>query len=243
MVRFLSSQRERRTPTNSWPGTKVQTRHKSPFNPQTFPPPTSQSRWFSPPPGVCANFFTVEHSLPKKREYILYAPVTHEQNELYQSILEHDIRSFLENKHLSKASSTGTSTPRKRKSESPDEEDDDFSTVATPRTRSGLSSTVMSRSSSSRSMRKRPRTSYREMTDSEWYEAMEQAEKTQFKDDYTPSPEVQKLTSTSKSPSRLRAIITCRKILGKPQPTKYDYATSKGGESPVFVRLACHTWH
>ena len=141
----------------------------------------------------------MEHSLPKKREYILYAPVTHEQNELYQSILDHDIRSFLENKHLSKASSTGTLTPRKRKSESPDEEDDE-SSVATPVTRSGLSSTAMSRSSSSRSMRKRPRTSYREMTDSEWYEAMEQAEKEQFKDTYTPSPEVLKLSTTSKRP-------------------------------------------
>ena len=46
-------------------------------------------------------------------------------------------------------------------------------------------------------MRKRPRTSYREMTDSEWYEAMARAEKEQFKDDYTPSPEVLKLAGTS----------------------------------------------
>src|SRR5437764_12481834 len=34
------------------------------------------------------------------------------------------------------------------------------------------------------------------MTDSEWYSAMEKAEKKQFNDDYTPSPEVLKLTST-----------------------------------------------
>lgn len=174
----------------------------------------------------------MEQSLPKKREYILYAPVTKEQNELYQSILDHDIRAFLENKHLSKASSTGTLTPRKRKSESPDEEDDD-STVATPRTRSGLSSTAMSRSSSSRSMRKRARTSYREMTDSEWYEAMEQAEKTQFKDEYSPSPEVQKLTTTSNP--FLTKDVNCREILWKPQSTKHDYATSKSCESPVSV--------
>jgi hypothetical protein len=38
------------------------------------------------------------------------------------------------------------------------------------------------------------------MTDSEWYEAMEKAEKEQFKDTYTPSPEVQKLSTTSKCP-------------------------------------------
>ena len=123
----------------------------------------------------------VEHSLPKKREYILYAPLTVEQNELYQSILDRDIHSFLENKHLARVTSSGTVTPRKRKSESPDE-DTEVSTNSTPRTRSGTS-TPMSRSSSMRSTRKKQRTSYREMTDSEWYEAMEKAEKEQFNDE------------------------------------------------------------
>jgi len=136
----------------------------------------------------------VEQSLPKKREYILYAPLTVEQNELYQSILDKDIRAFLENKHLSRATS-GTVTPRKRRSESPDEEEE-TSAATSPRTRSQGSAPNMSRSSSMRSMRKRQRTSYREMTDSEWYSAMEKAEKEQFNDDYTPSPEVVKLTST-----------------------------------------------
>lgn len=133
----------------------------------------------------------VEHSLPKKREYILYAPLTVQQNELYQSILDKDIRSFLENKHLSRASS-GIATPRKRKSESPEE--DEESTNSTPRTGSGTA-TPMSRSSSMRSTRKKQRTSYREMTDDEWYEAMAKAEKEQFKDYYIPSPEVQKLST------------------------------------------------
>lgn len=150
-----------------------------PLSPQTFP------------------LMKVEHSLPKKREYILYAPLTHEQNELYQSILDKDLRAFLENKHLLKATSSGTVTPRKRKSESPDE--DEESGESTPRMRSGAS-TPMSRTSS-RSTRKKARTSYRELTDSEWYAAMERAEKEQFKDEYTPSPEVQRLASTSTVPS------------------------------------------
>jgi len=51
-----------------------------------------------------------------------------------------------------------------------------------------------------RSVRKKQRTSYREMTDSEWYSAMEKAEKKQFKDDYTPSPEVIKLQNPTRSP-------------------------------------------
>ena len=119
-----------------------------------------------------------------------------EQNEIYQSILDRDIRTYLENKHLSKASS-GTITPLKR---SPEEEDDDESIVTTPRTRSGTG-TPMSRDSSQRSSgRKKQRTSYREMTDSEWYEAMQKAERNQFKDNYTPSPEVLKLNTTRISP-------------------------------------------
>ena len=46
-----------------------------------------------------------------------------------------------------------------------------------------------------RGTRKRQRTSYREMTDNEWFTAMEKAEKEQFKDDYTPSSEVTKLST------------------------------------------------
>jgi hypothetical protein len=38
------------------------------------------------------------------------------------------------------------------------------------------------------------------MTDSEWYSAMEKAEKKQFKDDYTPSPEVIKLQNPTRTP-------------------------------------------
>lgn len=155
----------------------------------------------------------MEHSLPKKREYILYAPLTAEQNELYQSILEKDIRAFLENKHLSRATS-GTVTPRKRKSESPDDVDEDTSAVSTPRTRSGASTPNMSRSSSIRSTRKKQRTSYREMTDSEWYSAMEKAEKEQFSDDYTPSPEVLKLTSSTRTFLPLRFSLMTGKFSG-----------------------------
>jgi hypothetical protein len=40
------------------------------------------------------------------------------------------------------------------------------------------------------------------MTDSEWYSAMEKAEKTQFNDDYTPSPEVIKLQNPTRTPPK-----------------------------------------
>jgi hypothetical protein len=46
-----------------------------------------------------------------------------------------------------------------------------------------------------RGTRKKQRTSYRELTDYEWFTAMEKAEKEQFKDEYTPSLEVAKLST------------------------------------------------
>ncbi|KAI9706991.1 MAG: hypothetical protein M1820_004579 [Bogoriella megaspora] len=51
----------------------------------------------------------VEHSLPKKREYILYAPLSASQRELYQAILEGNSRDYLENKAVEHLS--GTATP------------------------------------------------------------------------------------------------------------------------------------
>ena len=42
----------------------------------------------------------VETSLPKKREYILYAPLTSTQKELYRKIKDNDIRAYLEEKAI-----------------------------------------------------------------------------------------------------------------------------------------------
>ncbi len=42
----------------------------------------------------------VETNLPKKREYILYAPLTPSQKELYRRIKDNDIRSYLEEKAI-----------------------------------------------------------------------------------------------------------------------------------------------
>jgi ATP-dependent DNA helicase len=42
----------------------------------------------------------VETLLPKKREYILYAPLTSEQKELYRKIKDNDIRAYLEEKAM-----------------------------------------------------------------------------------------------------------------------------------------------
>jgi len=56
----------------------------------------------------------VENMMPKKREYVLFAPLTPMQRELYQAILDGTSRSYLEEKameRLSLGSTSGTTTP------------------------------------------------------------------------------------------------------------------------------------
>jgi ATP-dependent DNA helicase len=56
----------------------------------------------------------VESLMPKKREYVLFAPLTSMQRELYQAILDGTGRSFLEEKAVQRLSlsRSGTATPR-----------------------------------------------------------------------------------------------------------------------------------
>lgn len=57
----------------------------------------------------------VEHSMPKKREYVLYAPLSTEQRELYNEILHGNSRSYLEDKvveTINSRAASGTNTPQ-----------------------------------------------------------------------------------------------------------------------------------
>lgn len=53
----------------------------------------------------------VEKMLPKKREYILYAPLTQMQQELYQAIVTGTSRTYLEEKAMERLSMSGSATP------------------------------------------------------------------------------------------------------------------------------------
>jgi hypothetical protein len=70
------------------------------------------------------------------------------------------------------------------------------------------------------------------MTDTEWFEAMEKAEKEQFKEEWTPSPEIKHLSIRI---HRARLTANFRQILGESEFTEHDNATSKGFESSLFV--------
>jgi len=45
----------------------------------------------------------VENSLPKKKEYLLYAPLTRQQKEVYDAIVARNIRPFLLAKKVGEA--------------------------------------------------------------------------------------------------------------------------------------------
>lgn len=60
----------------------------------------------------------VEKLLPKKREYVLYAPLTQMQKELYKAIMDGTGRSYLEEKAIERLSMSGTATPSSVRSSS-----------------------------------------------------------------------------------------------------------------------------
>ena len=105
----------------------------------------------------------VETMLPKKREYILYAPLTQAQREIYIKIKDGEIREYLEEKAMErmtgsvgslavrtlkrKAGASGTSTPNK----------------------SAKSSRASTPASSIRSVRGKRRQNYAEVSDREFF--------------------------------------------------------------------------
>ena len=106
----------------------------------------------------------VETALPKKREYILYAPLTAEQKDLYREILNGSGRQYLEGKAwerlTAKNEKLSRATSLKRKVEGGD------SPISNKSLKSSGTSTPASETSSTRRRRK-PQT-YKDITDREF---------------------------------------------------------------------------
>lgn len=103
----------------------------------------------------------VEESLPKKREYILYAPMTPEQKELYREILSGNGRQFLERKAYERLMAKNPSSTRSQ-SLKRSREDDESDMPNKSAKSSDTSTPVDSRASSRRGRRRR---SYKDITD------------------------------------------------------------------------------
>lgn len=161
----------------------------------------------------------VETSLPKKREYILYAPLTPTQKELYRKIKDNDIRAYLETKAIERIG--GMKNPKileirggKRKA---------VSETSTPNksTKSSRSSTPASSLRSGRRSAQK-QTTYEELSDREYFEQIEESSES----DQIDEEEQEEL-------ERANTLVQARKEVNQ-----------KKLQNPVMqLRLACNSPH
>ncbi|KAF6220682.1 hypothetical protein HO133_003115 [Letharia lupina] len=121
----------------------------------------------------------VETNLPKKREYILYAPMTPAQKELYRKIKDNDIRAYLEEKAIERI---GVKLEDSRVSEMKGKKRKSGSGTSTPN-KSAKSSRGSTPASSIRSGRSSRRQNYAEVSDSEYFKQIEQSSESEEVDE------------------------------------------------------------
>jgi len=126
----------------------------------------------------------VETSLPKKREYILYAPLSQTQKDLYRKLLDHEAEEYLIDKilnsHMAKkashapvklvlngkmssASSDGARTPKRKAEDSVE----DLESLSSPQNMKKLQSLRAVKSS------KKLRVNYKETSDRQYFQELE----------------------------------------------------------------------
>ena len=109
----------------------------------------------------------VESSLPKKREYILYAPLTAAQKELYREIREGSIREYLLEKAVRSITPNGVGTPKSTRSVSLKRKSESGTSTPNKSSKSSRASTPASNFRPSRKGNKRH--SYKELSDNEYF--------------------------------------------------------------------------
>lgn len=175
----------------------------------------------------------VESSLPKKREYILYAPLTEEQKDLYREILSGTSRAYLESKAVERIEAKSRSASLKRKAAG--------SGRSTPaksikQSRESTPSSVRS-ASSRRGVRKTARTSYRDITDREFNARLREIEMGNDSvslDRGSPAADSQNMSSDeAEELERAQTLKLAKKEI-----------SSKKLQNPVMqARLACNSPH
>jgi ATP-dependent DNA helicase len=128
----------------------------------------------------------VEHNMPKKREYVLYAPLTQEQRELYEEILHGNSRAYLEEKafeSLSRPTSlAGTPEPTRGRAANLKRKRQSNNGTSTPNknlklSRASTPASVAASTTSTaggRSTRAKRRQNYEEVSDSAYFKQMEE---------------------------------------------------------------------
>ena len=121
----------------------------------------------------------VESLMPKKREYVLYAPLTAMQRELYQAILDGTSRSYLEEKAVERLSiglSSRAGTPLSICSTSGGLKRKALSSRATPNKSTKTSRAGTPASVASTRSRGRSKKNYEEVSDDEYFDGLDKEE-------------------------------------------------------------------
>ncbi|KAF2639485.1 hypothetical protein P280DRAFT_470138 [Massarina eburnea CBS 473.64] len=125
----------------------------------------------------------VESLMPKKREYVLYAPLTPMQRELYQAILDGTSRSYLEEKaveRLSVGTRSGTATPLSTRSNDGSLKRKSLKNgLDTPSKSAKTSRASTPASTASVRGRGRPKKNYEEVSDREYFAKIDAPESSQ----------------------------------------------------------------
>ena len=165
----------------------------------------------------------VETSLPKKREYILYAPLTATQRELYQEILEGNSRAYLENKAVESLS--GASTPRSTRSAGLKRKQGNGLETPNKSVKSSRASTPAT-NGSTRGRRAKRSQNYEEVSDSAYFK--------QLANDNSDDEEEQPLDSSEEeAQEQAQTLALAKKLIG-----------AKKLQNPVLqLRLCCNSPH
>ncbi|KAG9586832.1 SWI/SNF chromatin remodeling complex component, partial [Aureobasidium melanogenum] len=166
----------------------------------------------------------VETSLPKKREYVLYAPLTATQRELYQEILEGNSRAYLENKAVESLS--GTNTPRSTRGSSlKRSRPEEGSATPIKSVKSSRASTPATTASARGSRRAKKAQNYEELSDTAYFKQMQ---------DQQSEDEEQPLNSSEEeAQEQAQTLALAKKLIG-----------AKKLQNPVLqLRLCCNSPH
>ncbi|KAG9530653.1 SWI/SNF chromatin remodeling complex component, partial [Aureobasidium melanogenum] len=166
----------------------------------------------------------VETSLPKKREYVLYAPLTATQRELYQEILEGNSRAYLENKAVESLS--GTNTPRSTRGSSlKRSRPEEGSATPIKSVKSSRASTPATTASARGNRRAKKAQNYEELSDTAYFK--------QMRDQQSEDEEQPLNSSEEEAQEQAQTLALAKKLIG-----------AKKLQNPVLqLRLCCNSPH
>ena len=182
----------------------------------------------------------VETSLPPKREYILYAPLTAEQKDIYKEILAGTARTYLEDKAVERIEARSRTASLKRKAEDSGRttpvkatKTNRADTPATDASRAGTPGSVMSTASTRRG-RKVGRRNYEEIGDRDFNNRLKQIEQGEDADVNGNNQ------SSEEADSEEEALQARSKTL---KLAKQEIANKKLQNPIMQARLACNSPH